>query len=541
MIPNLVLVSLIILIIILLIGLFIYYIKDLCPDSQTCIYLISTAFITIIFSLLLMGFYLLNKATCDIAGSYCHFFFKYIIYLISPFWVFTYFYINYYLLTLETNVLFIPISTLLMTIFNGGLMIGTLYYQYEKDNKSFYIKFFITFATFLFLLMLFFLIFYELTRNPANAGIKIAVGIGNIFIILLGLAGIFSAFKFLVPSTAPVGFLSLIWYAITFLPCRIIELFEIIKKLFKITTKTEWIILLCEIIFVFLIWGLKAPLPAILVIFIFGILGFQLFIYTPIIGGIVGSALAILFTYLIGGFNKSVPSLLTLFYKLIATLDNQSTQFNKFLKPVYLSKETNLGIFQDPTINGNLELPASQTSSTIEFLYKHFKLTYFYPSDNVETDNKTFRYKFGLSTWIWINPQPKATSTEYSKYSNLINFGEIIKIQFFENKIFIKAQIACDKCGINNEDYTEKTIYIQKEILYQRWNNYIINYEGGTLDIFFNGVLISSSSNIVPYILTNKSVIAGAENGIEGAIKKTHYYNKILSKKEIDLINLEGS
>jgi len=148
MIPNLVLVSLIILIIILLIGLFIYYIKDLCPDSQTCIYLISTAFITIIFSLLLMGFYLMNKTTCDIAGSYCHFFFKYIIYLISPFWVFTYFYINYYLLTLETNVLFIPISTLLMTIFNGGLMIGTLYYQYEKDNKSFYIKFFITFAHF---------------------------------------------------------------------------------------------------------------------------------------------------------------------------------------------------------------------------------------------------------------------------------------------------------------------------------------------------------------------------------------------------------
>ena len=75
-------------------------------------------------------------------------------------------------------------------------------------------------------------------------------------------------------------------------------------------------------------------------------------------------------------------------------------------------------------------------------------------------------------------------------------------------------------------------IYELKNVPYQKWNNIIFNYDGGTLDIFINNKLVSSTINITPIMYYN-IVTSGATNGINGGIKDIIYYDKVLSKNDI--------
>lgn len=79
-----------------------------------------------------------------------------------------------------------------------------------------------------------------------------------------------------------------------------------------------------------------------------------------------------------------------------------------------------------------------------------------------------------------------------------------------------------------------KQIIIHKEhgILLQKWNNVIINYNGGTLDIFMNGKLIKSKINVVPYI-NNTALTVGKDDGINGDICNLIYYKSPMSKSDI--------
>jgi hypothetical protein len=88
---------------------------------------------------------------------------------------------------------------------------------------------------------------------------------------------------------------------------------------------------------------------------------------------------------------------------------------------------------------------------------------------------------------------------------------------------------------INKEIIEEpKEIIIHKEfgVLLQRWNNIIINYHGGTLDIFINGEMINSKINVVPYI-SNTALTVGKNNGIRGDICNLIYYKFPMTKTDI--------
>ena len=67
----------------------------------------------------------------------------------------------------------------------------------------------------------------------------------------------------------------------------------------------------------------------------------------------------------------------------------------------------------------------------------------------------------------------------------------------------------------------------------QKWNHFCINYNKGTLDIFLNNELIATKSEIIPYV-DRDSIVCGSAGGIEGGICNVKYYNKVLSKNQID-------
>ena len=141
------------------------------------------------------------------------------------------------------------------------------------------------------------------------------------------------------------------------------------------------------------------------------------------------------------------------------------------------------------------------------------------------SDNNIHNYHYSISAWFNLNPQPPNTSKKNNKYTNILNYGNKPKISFniATNSLRIETEI-------KNKELTE--IYLSKNIPYQRWNNIVVNYDGGYMDVFLNGNLVSSKSNIVP-LMSYEKITIGEADGLEGGIKNVTFFNRILTKGEI--------
>lgn len=148
-----------------------------------------------------------------------------------------------------------------------------------------------------------------------------------------------------------------------------------------------------------------------------------------------------------------------------------------------------------------------------------------------KTDTK-FLYHYSLSAWFTINPQPPNTSSAYTKYTSILNYGNKPNVQYNGEKNSLRVITALD--DKRGEKLNEVEIFETKNILYQKWNNIVINYDGGDMDVFLNGELVGSKPGIAPY-MRYENVSVGEINGIQGGICNVKYYNHILSKKDIKL------
>jgi hypothetical protein len=77
-----------------------------------------------------------------------------------------------------------------------------------------------------------------------------------------------------------------------------------------------------------------------------------------------------------------------------------------------------------------------------------------------------------------------------------------------------------------------RIIYINNSFLLQKWNNIIINYNGGTMDVFLNGELVKSSIEVVPYY-TFDNLTIGETDGIKGGICNVVYFRRALTSTNI--------
>lgn len=142
-----------------------------------------------------------------------------------------------------------------------------------------------------------------------------------------------------------------------------------------------------------------------------------------------------------------------------------------------------------------------------------------------EDKKKNFSYKYSISFWFYINPQPTNTNPSYNKYTNILNYGNKPSVQFNSKKN--KLRVQCIK-----NDNSISTIYETDSLQYQKWNNMVINYDSGNMDVFINGDLVGSKQNIAPF-MKFENVVSGEKRGIEGGICNVHYYSHILSLSTI--------
>jgi hypothetical protein len=160
--------------------------------------------------------------------------------------------------------------------------------------------------------------------------------------------------------------------------------------------------------------------------------------------------------------------------------------------------------------------------------------------------SENFDYQYAISFWVYIDAAPPNTNPSYSQYTSLLNFGGKPNVLYNgkSNTLMITMQQKDLKKVTNNKlfDFDEngnRIIYRNDNMLLQKWNNIIINYSGGVLDIFLNGELVKSDIGVIPYHTIDNLTI-GQDDGIKGGICNVVYFKRALNSSNIYyLYNME--
>ena len=190
-------------------------------------------------------------------------------------------------------------------------------------------------------------------------------------------------------------------------------------------------------------------------------------------------------------------------------------------------------------------------------------------------------YTYAISFWFYIDSFPPSTNNSYTKSVSIVSYGDQLHVKYYsptntlyvtvkedpenvndaniENVQDLEKTITIDNIAlwesiktnitekINKikgykgqyelDESNDRIIYKKTDVLLQRWNNIVLNYSSGTLDVFFNGSLVKSAINVVNYNTPNKAIndilSVGTENGISGSVSNLVYY-----KTPIDLLTI---
>jgi hypothetical protein len=176
------------------------------------------------------------------------------------------------------------------------------------------------------------------------------------------------------------------------------------------------------------------------------------------------------------------------------------------------------------------------------------------------TGSENFDYQYAISFWFYLDSFPPSTNSSYLKIVPILSYGEnpCIKYSSKDNTIYITVKesesvenISVENISVekiaeqwnNQEKMTDqieivknmpfpseidsdgnRIIYKHSGVLLQKWNHIVLNYSGGTLDVFYNGKLVKSSIEVVPYMKFDM-LTTGSQNGISGNLANLMYFN----------------
>jgi hypothetical protein len=305
---------------------------------------------------------------------------------------------------------------------------------------------------------------------------------------------------------------------ILFLPCLMVDMAEYIKYQFHLTTKPVWI--LC---------GIEAVIIA--AWFLVPILLNKIVNYdsTKLLNEPVNLDEEIVLSNFT---NSSNPNDLT-----ISLDEKQSNIINAAAKKdIDQQSQDTLDNARDLSENYiDQNIPKNKYLAWLYTKIKNFtwlKVKFTTMPSYTEYSSSRFLYTYALSGWFYINPQPPSTSIAYNKYTNILNYGKKIIVEY--NSKLNSLRVMAAKAGDNVSYSKNKSVEVYKtsDIMHQKWNNIVINYDDGMVDVFLNGTLVASASGIMPY-MTFDHITTGETNGIMGGICNVNYYKHILPEKTI--------
>jgi len=136
---------------------------------------------------------------------------------------------------------------------------------------------------------------------------------------------------------------------------------------------------------------------------------------------------------------------------------------------------------------------------------------------------------YTLSFWFYINPTQQNIITD--DWLDVLDYGNKIKVQYG----LVNNQNNVIRFTIREKDKdTFKFIHLESNIPSQKWNNFIFKYYDNKVDIFMNGILRDTLSNVFINREEYNLITLGQNNGMTGSICNIIYYPYSLS---IDKIN----
>ena len=145
-------------------------------------------------------------------------------------------------------------------------------------------------------------------------------------------------------------------------------------------------------------------------------------------------------------------------------------------------------------------------------------------------------YQYAISSWIYIDSVGGNSS---AGFKSLLNFGNKPNLLYnAQNHTFMVTMEQRDLKDVTKnklidfDDKDHRILYTNKHFLLQKWNNVIVNYNGGTLDIFLNGELVKSSVEVIPYHTLDNLTI-GENQGVKGGICNVVYFRHALTAQNI--------
>jgi len=165
-----------------------------------------------------------------------------------------------------------------------------------------------------------------------------------------------------------------------------------------------------------------------------------------------------------------------------------------------------------------------------------------YQQLNGSTDHH--KYEYAISSWIYIDSMPPNNNVSYSKFTTLLNYGNKPNILYNAelNTLLVTMQTGTiidsshNYFDISNNQLKSENkniiVYQLKDVLLQKWNHIVVNYNGGTLDLFINGELVKSMIGLVPY-MSYDTLTVGTADGIQGGVCNLLYFKRPLTSANI--------
>jgi len=209
-----------------------------------------------------------------------------------------------------------------------------------------------------------------------------------------------------------------------------------------------------------------------------------------------------------------LPATINIIQKIISVLEDFN---NIVIKIQYIIANTNISNNLKNDIN-------TMQNNQIQFNKEYLQVA------NEKSKDKKINASF-------LNAINISNNTVISNVSKYIRTIETLLINTKNNKLADRTDtdnaIKRNSTDLYDLDKNGNAIICTiNSVLLQKWNNIIINYTGGTLDVFYNGELIKSVIGIIPYMKYDKLTI-GSNNGIRGGICSVNYFNSSLNVQQI--------
>jgi len=152
--------------------------------------------------------------------------------------------------------------------------------------------------------------------------------------------------------------------------------------------------------------------------------------------------------------------------------------------------------------------------------------------ENLNGGADDYNYNYGLNAWIYLMAQAPNYGVGYSQYTKVLDYAGKPTLWYNPEINTFKITVNVDKKGTTGP--YSKTVYTTTKLPLQKWNNIVINYVGGTLDVFINKDLVASVKNVIPY-MTPDAIYIGDKHGISGAVGNVTYFSHPISTSRISL------